>query len=113
MGNAYHVIGQMIQRKINIMNEKVSGTLNDGEFHPAAHIAMQFIRDNFLRRFDTGTPVGLILESLASCALSGNRLAEVVHETLRRIIHGEPVSDRYLMGAAWMIWQMEQGKKDE
>ncbi len=89
-----------------------AGTLRDGEFHPAAHIAMKYIKDSFLNKFATGTNVSFMLEAMASCALSGNRMAEVVHETLRRIIDGEPVSDRYLMGAAWMLWQLEQKGKD-
>ena len=51
------------------------------------------------------------IEPFASCAIAGNRLAEVCSETLRRLIDHEPVSDRYLMGLAWAIWKMEDGIK--
>jgi hypothetical protein len=39
----------------------------------------------------------------SSLALAGNRLAEVCYGTLRRLIGGEPVSDRYVSGFAWEI----------
>jgi hypothetical protein len=45
-------------------------------------------------------------ESFASSALEGNRLAEICGETLERIMTGQPVSDRYLLGLAWA---MEEG----
>lgn len=43
------------------------------------------------------------LGAFASCAIEGNRMGEVCGETLRRILDGEPVSDRYLMGLALAI----------
>ena len=76
------------------------GTLREGEFHPSAHIAMAYLKSNPLRMYKWQEP-------LASCALAGNRLAQVSCETLRRVLNGEPVSDRYLMGLAWMVWEME------
>lgn len=73
------------------------GTLNLGEAHPSAYDASRWIRSQ-----DT-----LFLlsarEALASCSLSGNRLAEVCSETLRRFQVGDPVSDRYLLGLAWHL----------
>lgn len=81
-----------------------NGTLELGEFHPAARMAMEWINRNFLLDFDR---VFTIRESLASCALSGNRMADVCSETLRRLMDGEPVSDRYLLGLAWFLRSME------
>ena len=65
------------------------GTLLIGEVHPAAHSAMGFIKA-FITNNIRETMI--MLESLASCALSGDRLAEICHETLRRVINGEMVS---------------------
>jgi hypothetical protein len=81
------------------------GTLTDTEYHPAADEAMEwltaYVRDN---------PVEYMrwVESLASTALSGNRLAEVCSETLRRIEDHEPVSDRYLLGLCWTLRNLHE-----
>jgi hypothetical protein len=71
--------------------------LAKAEAHPAALAALQYLnalsfeeKENFLLTF-------------SSLALEGNRLAEICSGTLRRIIDGEPVSDRYLLGLAWEI----------
>ena len=48
-----------------------------------------------------------LMESFASCAIDGNRFAEVCGETLRRVMTGEPVSDRYILGLAWAVQGME------
>jgi hypothetical protein len=77
------------------------GTLTAGEPHPASYDAYTYLMSigvNNLYRYR---------ESFASCAIEGNRLAEVCGETLRRIIESEPVSDRYLLGLAWTILRME------
>ena len=73
------------------------GTLSDGEFHPAAAGALAFIQDL------PANELAMWSESFASCAIGGNRLAEVCGETLGRIMRGEPVSDRYVLGLAWII----------
>jgi hypothetical protein len=72
-------------------------SLKDGEAHPAAVSALQYLnaltfgdKQNFLLLF-------------SSLAVEGNRLAEICYGTLRRLIDGEPVSDRYLLGLAWEI----------
>ena len=77
-----------------------SGTLAIGEYHPSADIAVRFIRENDLE-------MTKLIEPLASCALAGNRMAEVCYETWRRFSAGEPVSDRYIMGLAWFLWQIK------
>lgn len=77
--------------------ESERGTLKPGEKHPAAEIALQVI-------LDLGMEGRLKwLNAFSSCAIEGNRLAEVCAETLRRIMDGGSVSDRYLMGLAWAI----------
>jgi hypothetical protein len=52
-------------------------------------------------------------ESLASCALEGNRLAEICGETLRRLLAHEPVSDRYLLGLAWYVRDYMDDKEQD
>lgn len=83
-----------------------AGTLPEGVPHPAAEIARRYI-------MESGADLLMIQESLASCAIEGNRMAEICSETLRRVINKEPVSDRYFMGLAWMIWSIQQEKNDE
>ena len=82
------------------INEESPGTLALTEPHPGARIALDFIR--------TFTLPELFLhqEALASCAIEGNRTAEICLETLRRLLYKEPVSDRYLMGLAWYLWSV-------
>lgn len=76
--------------------------LRIGEFHPMASKAMQFIRAHM-------PPV--MIETMSSLALSGNRTAEICWETHRRIDAGEPVSDRYVLGLAWYIKTLLSGEK--
>jgi len=78
------------------------GELPPGDPHPAAYRAQEYIA-----KLDM-TKLFLYLESFSSCAISGNNLAEVCAETLHRLMHGEPVSDRYLLGLAWTIRNMEE-----
>ena len=81
------------------------GTLKEGEPHPAAYDAKQWILD-YVRRNDVHAVFSL-LEAFCSTGISGNRLAECCGETLRRLLAGEPVSDRYLLGLAWTMRNME------
>lgn len=84
------------------MSETTAGTLEPGEPHPAAHRAMAWVRG----RHDIAKLAGLV-EVFASAALSGDRMAEVCGETLHRLMAGEPVSDRYLLGLAWVMRDIE------
>jgi hypothetical protein len=81
-----------------------SGTLTDGQPHPAAYDAKAWLADHL-----GSDPVRttLLVESFASVALSGDASAEVCSETLRRLLRGEPVSNRYLLGLAWTIRAIE------
>lgn len=89
-------------------DNKSIGELDYGEPHPMAYEALQYIKS--IGMFQ----MAAILEGMASCTISGNRAAEVCHETLRRIFAGEPVSDRYVLGLAWMVKSMTEniGNKD-
>jgi|SRR5690606_37867134 len=81
------------------------GTLNEREPHPAAHNAYQYV----IRRIaDSKNANFILIEAFNISALEGNRTAEICAETLRRIIYREPVSDRYLLGLAWTLKQMEE-----
>ncbi len=75
-------------------------TLSTGEPHPQSHSALAYIKVRLM------TDPSL-RESLASCALSGNRSAEVCYGTMERIRNGEPVSDRYVLGLAWLLKELE------
>ena len=81
------------------------GTLEEGEPHPAAFGAKQWILDYVRRNEVSALP--RLLESFCSVGISDNRLAECCGETLRRLLNGEPVSDRYLLGLAWTMRNME------
>lgn len=72
-------------------------TLAPTEWHPSADAAWFFIRQIPLPK------LLLIRESLASCAIEGNRAAEVCLGTLNRILNNQPISDRYLLGLAWFL----------
>lgn len=73
------------------------GTLAPTEHHPAADLALAWIRALPMPELLTWS------EAFASTAIEGNRLAEVCSETLRRIMNGETVSDRYVLGLAWAM----------
>ncbi len=82
------------------------GTLKEGEYHPAARDALAYIQSlSFQQR-------AMWQESFASVALSGNRLSEICSETLARLMEGKSVSDRYLLGLAWVI-RIGENQKDE
>ena len=73
------------------------GTLAVHEPHPASFGALMYIRT---------IPVEELMklqEAFASLGLSGDRTGEVCSETLKRVIDGSPVSDRYVLGLAWFI----------
>lgn len=79
--------------------------LKEGETHPACRIAMNIINEK-----SSGKNAFILLESMSSCAIEGNRLAEICSKTLERIIKKQPVGERYLMGLALFISQMDKDK---
>ena len=83
----------------------MKGTLKDNEYHPAADSAKEYLVKLGYKKLMVWQ------ESFASCAIEGNRLAEICSETLNRLMTGRPVSDRYLLGLAWTIKQLPQRKE--
>jgi hypothetical protein len=82
-------------------SSEYTGTLKIGEPHPSAREALRYVAKLGHMRQLT------LMESFSSCAIDGNRLAEVCVETLRRVMYFEPVSDRYILGLAWAIRSMD------
>lgn len=76
------------------------GTLKENEYHPSADSAMQYVK-----QFIASNPTAwmVLQESIASTALSGNRLSEILLSTIERLNTGLPISDRYLLGLAWFL----------
>jgi len=79
------------------------GTIIEG-YHPSADSAKEYIKQLGVRR------ISILQEAYASNSIEGNKLAEVCSETLNRLMTGQPVSDRYLLGLAWNIKMMEDVK---
>lgn len=95
--SAFSVVREEFFPMTDMLSKVNRGTLKEREPHPAAADALAFIGG--LSR----QSLAMWQESFSSCAIEGNRLAEVCSETLRRLINGEPISDRYLLGLAWSI----------
>lgn len=75
----------------------MNGELKVSEPHPAAiHAAM------WVKMLPLAEQMKCA-EAFSSTAIEGNRLGEVCAETFRRLLAGEPVSDRYILGLAWTI----------
>lgn len=73
------------------------GELGAAEPHPAASLAVLWVKS---------LPLDVLAKwqaALSSCAIEGNRLGEVCAETLRRLMNGEEVGDRYVLGLAWAM----------
>ena len=80
------------------------GELSPGEPHPSSLDALEWIRSI------PASSLCTYQEAYSSCAIEGNRLSEICTETLRRLMAGEPVSDRYLLGLAWNLRDIEDSK---
>ncbi len=78
------------------------GTLDTREPHPSATAALQFVLSQGLSELMKWQ------DAFSSCAIEGNRLGEICSETLRRVMDKEPVSDRYILGLAWAIREMDR-----
>ena len=86
----------------------MSDELKSGEPHPASYSAREYIANIPLDK------LMLILESYSSCAIEGNRIAEICSGTLERLLDSKPVGDRYVLGLAWSIRNMkESGDKQD
>jgi hypothetical protein len=80
----------------------MNGELGFGEAHPAAFDARNYVASLGLEKLT------VYLEAFSSCAIEGNRLGEICSETLNRLLKGDTVSDRYILGLAWAIKHMEE-----
>jgi len=81
--------------------EDERGTLAPTEPHPSARNALKYLCGVGYQKLSQ------YREAMASCAIEGNRLGEVCVGTINRLFAGQPVSDRYLLGLAWAIMEME------
>ena len=75
----------------------MTGTLKDGEPHPSAVLALKWIQNQ------SPDTLSIWQEAFSSSAIENNRTGEICSETLHRIITGQPVSDRYVLGLAWFM----------
>jgi len=50
----------------------------------------------------------ILLEAFSSCAIENNRLGQVCAGTINRIMNHEPVGERYIMGLALAILDMDK-----
>ena len=69
------------------------------EPHPATHSAVTYV----MKRIQDP----ILIESLASCTIENNRIAEICLGTINRIKESKQVSDRYLLGLAWFLKEMD------
>lgn len=79
----------------------MKGELNPGEPHPATRYAYDYVINLGPEK------LAIWRESFVSCVIKGNRVGEICGETLERILTGQPVSDRYVMGLALTLMYME------
>lgn len=80
------------------------GTLRRIEPHPAIFSAWRYYAALSMKN------LSLLQEAFASCAIENNRLAEICTETLRRLLTGQPVSDRYFLGLVWTVREIIEGE---
>lgn len=86
----------------------IKGTLIEGEFHPSADLAMNYVKHIFEL-----PDYPLLKNSIVSGAMMGFRIAEICLETLERLERKEPVSDRYLLGLAIFIKDITDPRPEE
>jgi hypothetical protein len=84
------------------MSDKMNDTLEPGEVHPSSYSAMIYIQSIDPKEWMKH------VEAISSVALSGNRIASICMGTIERLEKKEPVSDRYLLGLAWFLRDMEE-----
>jgi hypothetical protein len=84
-------------RPPKLPSARLMGDLSIGEPHPAAKVAKAWIERQPIE------DLALYQESLDTCAQNGNKLAQVCGATLRRLMWGQPVGDRYVLGLAWVL----------
>jgi len=85
------------------MSETQRGKLACQESHPASRIALNYLSSLGTEKLWT------YQRGFSLSAIEGNRLSEICAETLRRLLTHESLSDRYLMGLALAIKNIEDG----
>lgn len=86
--------------------EPERGTLKLGEPHPVVYDAMAWLN----KKAKDLSFIILWQESFSSCALAGNRLAEICSKTLSRVLDKKSVSDKYLLGLVYYMRSQEFDK---
>lgn len=94
-------VNEESQRK-DLKEKQMKGTLNVGEAHPPAYHAHEYISGLGLKTLNE------YLEAFSGCATEDNRIAGICAETLSRLLRGDPVGDKYVLGLAWAIKKMEE-----
>ena len=84
------------------IQEVPRGHLGSKEAHPAATSAIKYLNSLGMAQ------LYMHLETFSSCGIEGNKLGEICACTLNRLLNNEPVSDRYLLGLAWTIKDIEE-----
>jgi hypothetical protein len=82
------------KQRVKVKRDDLRYSLAEGEPHPSIIIAKKIFQYYQQNGFDFATYRG----ALSSCAIEGNRTAEILLGTLNRLEANEPVSDRYFMG---------------
>jgi hypothetical protein len=80
----------------------MNDTLESGEIHPSSYSAMNYILGINPKLWMA------YVESISSSALAGNRTASICMGTIERLEKKEPVSDRYILGLAWFLKELEE-----
>lgn len=80
------------------------GVLRPGEYHPATDAAFKYLAELPL---DTLTEH---MKTLANQAVAGSRCAGVCLHTLNAMLSGNQLADRYILGAAWTVKELEASK---
>lgn len=75
-------------------------TIPADSHHPAADSALAWLQRFMITDIEKWL---LIKEAIYSTALSGNKMANYCVGTIERLEAAAPVSDRYLLGLAWVV----------
>jgi hypothetical protein len=87
-------------------SSKVPGVLEDGENHPSTESASLYIQEHWL------TNIHRLASIQNAMASTHNRTSEICQETLKQLMNNETVSDRYLLGLAWTLIQIENKERE-
>jgi len=82
--------------------DRMNSELMPGEYHPAADSALAWVKSRTVNDLYTWLAV------FSSDAIEGSSSALIYGETLKRLLDGKPVSDRYLLGLAWVLKELSE-----